>query len=239
MNNENKVNRANKLTHEDTSSRKLVLQKNKTSITKGLYPILDTAVVPIPRLEKTTADIIMGGCRFLQLRAEGLSTRKLLSISLSLRDITEKEGIAFIINNRVDIAMIANADGVHIGQRDLPCKEVRKLLGREKIVGVSTHNRKEARKAEADGADYIAFGPIFSTTTKKDADEPKGLERLKDIKESVTIPVVAIGGIKEKNIRGVMETGVDAAAIISDILTADDITGKVKRLLSIIDSVGI
>ncbi len=156
----------------------------KTPLIKSLYPILDTSIVPIPKLKETAAEIIKGHCQLLQLRAEGLSTRELLTLSLSLRDITQKEGVAFIINNRVDIAMLANADGVHIGQRDLPCKEVRKLLGEEKIIGVSTHNKKEARDAEADGADYIAFGPIFSTATKKDADEPKGLERLKDIKES-------------------------------------------------------
>jgi thiamine-phosphate pyrophosphorylase len=211
----------------------------KTPIIKGLYPILDTSIVPIPKIKETASEIIKGGCQLLQFRAEGLSTKEFLNISLSLRDITDKEGIAFIINNRVDIAMIANADGVHIGQRDLPCKEVRKLLGREKIVGVSTHNKEEAHKAEADGADYIAFGPIYLTATKKDADKPKGLERLKDIKAFVTIPVVAIGGINEKHIREVMETGVDSVAMISDILTADDISGKVERLESIIDDVGI
>lgn len=208
----------------------------KTPLIKGLYPILDTPIVPIPKLKETASEIIKGGCQLLQLRAEGLSTRELLTLSLSLRDITQKEGVAFIINNRVDIAIISNADGVHIGQRDLPCKEVRKLLGREKIIGVSTHNRKEAREAEANGADYIAFGPIFSTATKKDADRPKGLERLKEIKASATIPVVAIGGINEKNIREVMGTGIDAAAMISDILTADDISGKMERLVTIIEA---
>ncbi len=211
----------------------------KTPLIKSLYPILDTSIVPIPKLKETASEISKGHCRLLQLRAVELSSRELLTLSLSLRDITEKEGVAFIINNRVDIAMIANADGVHIGQRDLPCKEARKLLGREKIIGVSTHNKQEAHEAEANGADYIAFGPIFSTATKKDADRPKGLERLRDIKASATKPVVAIGGINEKNIREVMGTGVDAVAMISDILTADDISGKVERLVSILDSVGI
>jgi thiamine-phosphate pyrophosphorylase len=217
----------------------LSFMSTKTDKISGIYPILDTSVIAISHLQKIAAEIVEGGVRLLQLRAEGLPTKELVSISLGLRDITQKTGVSFIINNRVDAAIISGADGVHIGQKDLPCREVRKLLGKEKIIGISTHNRLEVREAEKDGADYIAYGPIFPTSTKKDTDRPKGIEGLKNIKEYAHVPVVAIGGINEKNILDVMGTGIDSVAIISDILTAPDITGKIERLKAAINGVRI
>ncbi len=137
-----------------------------------------------------------------------------------MRELTLKHKVTFIVNDYIDIALAVGADGVHLGQEDMPVHEARKIMGRGKIIGISTHNLKHAVNAEEAGADYIGFGPMFHTNTK-DAGKPRGLTQLKKISDRVHIPIVAIGGITWENIREVMDAGADNAAVASGILAGD------------------
>jgi thiamine-phosphate pyrophosphorylase len=132
----------------------------------------------------------------------------------------------------VDIALASQADGVHLGQEDLPLRVARKLMG-DKIVGISTHDLTQAVEAERDGADYIGFGPIFETATKQTGYAARGLAMLREVRSAVKLPIVAIGGITEENIAQVWDAGADAAAMISDLMTAADVAEKVSRVLSL------
>ncbi|MBI4685053.1 MAG: thiamine phosphate synthase [Nitrospirae bacterium] len=170
---------------------------------------------------KEMADIALrAGVRWLQYREKNNSRRKTYEEALRLKKMAEKFNAVFIVNDHTDIAIAVNADGVHLGQEDMPLKEARKILGKEKIIGISTHTIEQAAEAETGGADYIGFGPIFKTGTK-DTGEPKGIAMLKEIKRSVKIPVVAIGGINRGNIISVLDSGADAVAIASAILKGD------------------
>lgn len=148
------------------------------------------------------------------------------------RELTFKAASLFIVNDRVDIALATGADGVHLGQEDLPLRAARKLM-RDKIIGISTHSVSQAREAERDGASYIGFGPIFVTVTKATGHAPRGVAMLREICRAVKIPVIAIGGIREDNVTQVWDAGAAAAAIISDIMGADDVTDKVRRILKL------
>jgi len=140
-------------------------------------------------------------------------------------------GAVFIMNDNIDIAIKSKANGVHIGQTDANITHARSRLGVDAIIGVSTHNIKEAIEAEAAGADYISFGPIFPTQTKLDADRPKGLAALAELRRNVNIPIVAIGGITEDRAPDVIRHGANAVAVISDILLAKDIRQKTAALI--------
>ncbi|MBA3071153.1 MAG: thiamine phosphate synthase, partial [Nitrospirae bacterium] len=140
--------------------------------------------------------------------------------ALMLRKLTDKFGAVLIVNDYTNIALAVNADGVHLGQSDLPIKEARKIFGGKKIIGISTHSIEEAIAAEKGGADYIGFGPVFHTKTKN-AGAPKGIAMLKEIKKHVKIPVVAIGGINTENLKSVLDSGADAVAVASGILSGD------------------
>ncbi|MDO8426591.1 MAG: thiamine phosphate synthase [Deltaproteobacteria bacterium] len=203
---------------------------------KGLYAIIDTSYAPLEGLEKTASLIIEGGAKILQLRSKGTASGQVLEACRKLRRITLDNGAIFIVNDRVDIAIACGADGVHLGQEDIPLTDARSLLGASAIIGVSTHNTKEAKEAEASGADYISFGPVFPTKTKADAQSPKGLEGLKEIRKSVRLPIVAIGGVTEERLMDVLNSGADGAAIISDILASGDIRLKVSSIVSKIGS---
>ncbi len=146
------------------------------------------------------------------------------------RAATRSYNCKLIVNDRIDVALASDADGVHLGQEDLPLSAGRKLLGR-KIVGISTHNLQQAEEAERNGADYIGFGPIFGTMTKATGYAARGIDGLKRIRAAVRLPIVAIGGVTEENIEQVWRAGADSAAIISDILHAPDIPSKVTRIL--------
>jgi thiamine-phosphate pyrophosphorylase len=137
-----------------------------------------------------------------------------------------------IVNDRADIALASDADGVHLGQEDLPLPAARRLMG-ERTIGISTHNADQARAAEAGGADYVGFGPVFGTATKDTGYGARGLEMLGQVRGAVKLPIVAIGGINERNVVQVWRAGADAAAIISDILGADDIVGKTTRIIAL------
>jgi thiamine-phosphate pyrophosphorylase len=197
-----------------------------------LYAILDPEQTKGRAAETALPELLEGGIQWLQLRAKTMPPRDFLELACAARRRTHSSGCRLIVNDRVDIALACAADGVHLGQEDLPLYAARKLMG-ERIIGISTHDVEQATEAEAGGADYIGFGPIFGTATKETGYSARGLEMLQQIREAVGIPIVAIGGITEGNVNEVWQAGADSAAIISDILGADDISNKVKRILTL------
>ena len=170
---------------------------------------------------------IEGGVKLIQFREKELSTRKMVEIGEKLRKITEKRAL-LIVNDRIDVALAIGADGVHIGQDDMPLKIARNILG-NKIIGVSARNIQEAKKAEEEGADYLGVGSMFSTYTKGDI-KVIGLNMLKNIRKIVNIPIVAIGGINEKNVGEVIEAGADSAAVVSAIANSNEPAQTVRNL---------
>src|SRR3990170_7408371 len=196
-----------------------------------IYPIIDSSLIPSADTEKTATAIINGSARIIQFRTKGLSSREFLKSAFIVRKITEDRDVIFIVNDRVDIALIVDADGVHLGQDDLPAKEARRLLGNDRIIGYSTHNLREALEAVRLPVDYISFGPIFPTKTKEDVQTPKGLKLLSEVRKAVEIPIVAIGGITETNMIHVLKQRADSVAMISEITTALDISKKIKKLI--------
>jgi thiamine-phosphate pyrophosphorylase len=182
--------------------------------------------------EEMTLRTLQAGVRWVQYRDKDRSRRAIYEESIRLTGIVKKFDAALIINDHPDIALAADAAGVHLGQNDLPVKEARKIMGKRKIIGISTHTVEEARDADRDGADYIGFGPVFHTTTK-DAGKPQGIEMLREVKRQVQIPVVAIGGITAENIGPVLATGADAVAVSSAVLRGD-MEENIKRFLEII-----
>ena len=185
---------------------------------KGICFITDRKYCHLTPYEMVSA-VLKAGIEFIQYREKDRTRRQIYEEAKKLRELTRSFNAALVINDHADIALAVDADGVHLGQDDLPLKEARKIMGR-KIVGISTHNLAQAEEAEAGGADYIGFGPVFPTTTK-DAGDPKGVDNLRLIKQNVSIPVVAIGGIQRENIGSVFEAGVDAAAIATAICKSD------------------
>jgi thiamine-phosphate pyrophosphorylase len=159
------------------------------------------------------------GARWIQYREKETTRRERYLEALKIRDLTRQVGALFIINDETDIALAAEADGVHLGQDDLPLPEARKIMG-ERIIGISTHSLSDAIAAQEGGADYIGFGPMFPTATK-DAGTPKGVAMLREIRSGVQIPVVAIGGISTENLQEVFAAGADAVAVASAILRGD------------------
>ncbi len=202
----------------------------------GLYSIIDTTYVARDKLKETALKIMNGGANIIQLRGKGLDSADLLRGARIIKPLAMARGVTFIINDHVDIAILSGADGVHLGASDTGIKEARSMLEWRGIIGLSTHNLDEARRAAAAGADYISFGPIFPTSTKKDADEPKGVKALAEIVSNVKVPVVAIGGITEERVEEVLGSGVEAVAMISDIILADDLSAKVSSIIKKIES---
>jgi thiamine-phosphate diphosphorylase len=188
-----------------------------------LYAILDPEQTKGRSPESVLRELLEGGVTLLQLRVKAMAPREFFELARTVRSRTRAHGCQLIVNDRVDIALACDADGVHLGQDDLPLRVGRKLMG-SKIVGISTHNRN--------GADYIGFGPMFGTTTKATGYSARGVEMLRQIRATVKLPIVAIGGISEQNVREVWQAGADSAAIISDLLGADDVIAKTKRIVT-------
>ncbi|HEY0725389.1 MAG TPA: thiamine phosphate synthase [Pyrinomonadaceae bacterium] len=195
-----------------------------------LYAILDPEQINGRAVEGVLHELLRAGVKMLQLRAKSFAAKDFLALAKLVRCETESYNCRFIVNDRADIAMACNADGVHLGQDDLPLQVGRRLLG-NKIIGISTHDIEQARQAQCGGADYIGFGPMFGTKTKDTGYGARGTGMLKEIRAAVTTPIVAIGGINEQNVIQVWQAGADSAAIISDILGTGDISGKVARII--------
>jgi thiamine-phosphate pyrophosphorylase len=164
-----------------------------------------------------------GGADMIQLRDKSGDVRFLLGQARAIRALCRSRGAIFIVNDRLDVALAADADGVHVGQEDLPAEAARRLLGPGRILGVSTHDRQQAEAARVCGADYIGFGPMFPTGTKETGYAPRGLEALAEIRAAVRLPILAIGGITLENVPAVIAAGATAPAVISAIVGAHDI----------------
>jgi len=174
---------------------------------------------------------LKAGVRVIQFREKKMSTKQMFEIAKKLRKLTEDYDAILIINDHVDLALAVGADGVHVGQEDLPAEAVKEIF--DGIVGVSAHTVEEAKKAER-YADYLGAGPVFATKTKKDAKEPIGIEGLRKIVQAVDIPVVAIGSINRDNVLEVLKTGVAGVAVISAIAGAENPEEEAKKLLEIV-----
>lgn len=201
----------------------------KSLIDYTLYLVTDRELLQGTNLEDAVEESILGGTTLVQLREKDIDTRDFYNIALKIKAVTSKYNVPLIINDRVDIVLAVDAEGVHVGQSDMEAKIVRKLIGEEKIIGVSARNLEEAIEAEKQGADYLGVGAIFGTTTKKDA-KNVSIDELKRIKSTVSIPIVAIGGINEKNVSLLKDTGIEGISIISAILAKENIKEASKNL---------
>ncbi|MBO8168658.1 MAG: thiamine phosphate synthase [Thermoanaerobacteraceae bacterium] len=199
----------------------------------SLYLITDRHLVGNKDFYRSVIKALEGGVTLLQVREKNVSSREFYEISLKLKKIARQYDVPLIINDRLDIALAVDADGLHIGQDDLPVATARKLLGREKILGYSVSNEEEALYGERHGADYLGAGPVYATDSKKDAGRPIGTEGLKKIKQTVNIPVVGIGGISAENLADVKRTGADGISVISAILSRDDTYRAAKELIDL------
>ena len=200
----------------------------------GVYLVTDRDILGERDLCKAVEESIKGGATIVQLREKFINDDKFLEIAKELQKVTKKYNIPLIINDNVKIAKAIDAEGVHIGQSDESLEEARKELGADKIIGVSVGSIEEAQKAEAGGADYLGIGTVFFTGSKKDINEPLGLENLEKIVHSIKIPSVAIGGIHLDNVKDVMKTGVNGVAVISEILGKEDVRKATEILASFI-----
>lgn len=196
----------------------------------GLYFITDSRLTKKTVIEDVKS-AIKGGVKIIQYREKDASKKQMLVEAKEIRKLCQKNGVIFLVNDRIDIALAADADGVHIGQDDARYETARKLLGENKIIGLTTHNVNESVKAEKLGADYIGLSPIFPTSTKADAGKACGTGMITEVKKYVKIPVVAIGGINESNIWKVLKAGAKNIAIISAILAKDDVEQAVKGFI--------
>ena len=194
-----------------------------------LYLVTDRNLMTSSSLETAVEQAILGGCTMVQLREKDISSDEFYRLAVSIKSITDKYEIPLIINDRVDIALSANAAGVHIGQHDLPASIVRKIIPQSMILGVSASTLQEAQKAVSDGADYLGVGAMFSTSTKADADIVS-MNTLLQIRKSVHIPIVAIGGINKENAPVFKAINIDGLAVVSAIISQQDIRRSSKAL---------
>ena len=200
----------------------------------SLYLVTDKSD-DVEKFLKTIEEGIKGGVTVVQIREKTADTLDFFNLALKVKEITRKYNVPLIINDRVDVALAIDAEGVHVGQSDMPCDVTRKLVGPHKIVGVSAATIDEAKKAEKDGADYIGTGAVFPTATKDDA--PKITKKdLKEIVDSINIPVVAIGGITLDNAHELIDTGIAGLSVVSAIMSSDDPKKSSEKLLSIFNS---
>jgi len=199
-------------------------------INYSLYLVTDRSFLGNKSLKEAVREAIEGGTTFIQIREKDVSTREFYKIALEVKEVTDYYKVPLVINDRLDIAQAIDADGVHLGQSDMPLQIARKILGKNKLIGISVENVKEAQVAEKNGADYVGVGTVFYTGTKKDINKPIGLEGLRTVCSSIKIPKVAIGGINKDNLRSILSTGVDGAAVVSAILGEKDIKEASKLL---------
>ena len=188
---------------------------------------------------RTTQQIVeaalRGGVTCVQLREKTCSTREFITQALFIKDHLKRHNVPLIINDRVDIALAVNADGVHLGQSDMPIEMAKAILKDSMIIGISAESLKNAVQAEKDGADYIGVGPIYATSTKTDTASPFGLEGLREIRRSVKIPLVGISGLNRENAGEVINNGADGVAVVSAIVAADDPEKATRELKKIIE----
>lgn len=202
---------------------------DKKNIDYSLYLVTDTDLCPREDLLDTVLNAINGGVSLVQLREKDISSREFYNEALAIKKITDAKAVPLIINDRLDIALAIDADGLHIGQTDLPASVARRILGNDKILGLSASNVAEAEKAVLDGADYLGVGAVFPTTTKKDAHDV-GVEMLKDVRKIIKVPIVGIGGINVENLPQIYGTHIDGISVISAIMGKSDPYSASKQL---------
>jgi thiamine-phosphate pyrophosphorylase len=195
-----------------------------------LYPITDVFISGLSHAEQIER-LAAGGASLIQLREKHASPREFYQAALEAMIVAKRLGVQLVINDRVDIAIAVKADGVHLGQDDLPPGKARMLLGEDRIIGSSTHTLDQALEADSAPVDYIAIGPAFPTSTKENLDAIVGTANIREIKSRISKPLVAIGGITLESARSVIDAGADSIAVISDLLATTDITGRTRRFL--------
>ncbi len=199
---------------------------------RGYYFITDARLSRAGNLADVQS-AVAAGVRLVQYRDKQASTPEMLAEARKLREVCQ--GTLFLINDRVDVALAVGADGVHLGQQDMPCPQARRLLGNDKIIGVSVDNLEQALRAASQGADYLGVGPIFATDTKTDAGEPAGLELLREIRRWLALPLMAIGGITLDNAPAVIAAGADGVCAISAVVTRPAVQAAIARFQGLFD----
>lgn len=179
-------------------------------------------------------EALKGGLKAVQLREKDLGTRDLLNMAYRFKELTKKYNAKLFINDRVDISLAIEADGVHLGQKSIPAQAARKISGKALLIGVSTHSLHEAIEAERQGADFITLGPIYETPSKLRYGDPIGIDVLRKVKSHVLIPVFAIGGIKPDKVKDVVDAGADGVAVISAVLKSDNIKKTVEEFMELL-----
>lgn len=205
----------------------------KNDINYKLYLVTDRDLLKNTDICTAVEQAIQGGVTLVQLREKDLSSLEFYNIAVEVKKVTDKYKVPLIINDRLDIALAVDAAGVHVGQSDMPALIARKLIGPNKILGVSTATVEESIEAEKNGADYVGVGAVFPTSTKLDA-RAVTVDMIKEIKESIKIPVVAIGGINENNVQSLKTANIQGVAIISAILGKEDIKKAAENLIQLI-----
>jgi thiamine-phosphate pyrophosphorylase len=208
-----------------------LLRQDKTGQLTGLYAVIDSEVLGGRRHIEVAEELIRGGAKIIQFRDKSRDKSERLSITQGLRDLCSRHSALFIVNDYIGLALATDADGLHLGQKDLPVSVARKILAIDKIIGCSVTTVDQATKAQSDGADYIAAGSIYPTSSKEGA-VVVGLEGLRQIKQAVSLPVVAIGGINKDNAAEVLAAGADSVAVISAILKAEDIKEATRQIIA-------
>jgi thiamine-phosphate pyrophosphorylase len=186
--------------------------------------------------EGTLSDVkeaVEAGCKIVQYREKNRSTKEMVSEAAEIKRICSDKAI-FLVNDRIDVALAVDADGVHIGQDDMPIETAKRLLGENKVIGLTVHNTDEAIEAEKKGADYVGLSPIFDTATKKDAGDGIGPDKIKEVKNAIKIPVVAIGGINKENCESVIQNGADSLVAISSVICSDNVKNEIKNFIDTI-----
>jgi thiamine-phosphate pyrophosphorylase len=196
-----------------------------------LYAIIDPAQAGDRSPIEVAATLVAAGVCLIQLRDKLASSGELYQMAREVGECVREAGGTFIVNDRADVALAVGADGVHVGQDDLPVESARAILGSGKVIGYSTHILEQVREADRSSADYVAFGPIFSTTSKANPDAVVGLEGLREARKATRKPLVAIGGITLENARAVIEAGADSIAVISSLVGAPDIRKRAEEFL--------
>lgn len=224
------MNREN-LNHENSNEKN---PNRKSSLLKGIdfYLVTDSGLSKKGTLSDVK-EAVEAGCKIVQYREKNRSTKEMISEAAEIKRICSDKAI-FLVNDRIDVALAVDADGVHIGQDDMPIGTARKLLGENKIIGLTVHNTEEAIGAEKNGADYIGLSPIFGTSTKKDAGDGIGPVKIKEIKNAIKIPVVAIGGINKENCESVVRNGADSLVAISAVICSDGVKSEIESFIDII-----
>jgi len=207
----------------------------KKEIPLGLYGITAENFANGRSNIECVKEMIKGGIKIIQYREKYKTIKDKTKEAKEIAKICKDNGVVFIVNDHVDIALLVEADGVHVGQDDMDIKDIRKIVGNDMIVGISTHCEEDAKRAMREGADYVGVGPIFKTTTKDT--KPVGLEYLEFAVKNIDIPFVAIGGIKEHNLDQIVKRGAKRVALVSEIVGAKDIKEKIERLNALLKNI--